>query len=84
MARQNKDGKFVISAGEVGQFAVCPESWRLRMVEKVDEESTKRMSDGERLHYLWSKNIDRAAHLGQGLRFLIALIVTTIVIVIAY
>lgn len=82
MARKNSNGQNIIAAGEVGQFTVCPESWRLRMIEKMNNEGSSELSEGERLHFLWSKNIDRAAHLGQGLRFLIALIVTTLVIVI--
>lgn len=84
MARKNRAGKFVIAAGEVGQYAVCPEAWRLKVVEQVSAFQSDSSVEGERLHSQWSHNIDNAAHLGQGLRFLLALVVTTIVIVVMY
>ncbi len=84
MAKKNREGKFIIAAGEVGQYAVCPEAWRLKVVERVTSEQSESSITGEKLHSKWSTNIDSAAHLSQGIRFLIALLVTTIVIVIMY
>lgn len=84
MPRANKDGKFIISAGEVGQYAVCPEAWRLKMIEKVMAEQSELSAEGQRLHDEWSKRVDDAAHLGQGLRFLAALLVSTILIILLY
>jgi hypothetical protein len=88
MARRNNTGKFIISAGEVGQFVYCQESWRLRHQTNSKESITaKESSDrktGKTLHHEWSSNLDQAAHLGEGLRFLVALLITTVVIVCTY
>ena len=39
---------------------------------------------GQIMHSKWSSELDAAAHLSEGLRFLVALLITTLVIVIAY
>ena len=89
MARRNSStGKFVVSAGEVGQFVYCPESWRLRHqstnqdIMTRDERRSREF--GQIMHSKWSSELDAAAHLSEGLRFLVALLITTLVIVIAY
>jgi hypothetical protein len=88
MARRRNTGKFTISAGEVGQFVYCQESWRLRHHTKSKESISQReQSDrrsGSDLHTTWSSNLDQAAHLGEGLRFLVALVITMVVIVCTY
>lgn len=84
MAKRNREGKFVIAAGEVGQYTVCPEAWRLKVVQRVIAEQSEASIEGEKLHTKWSKNLDSAVHLGQGIRFLLALVITILVIVILY
>ena len=87
MARKNSEGNFIIAAGGVGQYAVCPESWRLKMVERVKRQQGNNAinrSEGERLHSEWSKKVDAAAHLSQGLRFLLALLMTFVLMLLYY
>ncbi len=84
MAKKNREGKFIIAAGEVGQYAVCPEAWRLKVVERVTSEQSIASIEGEKLHSKWSSNLDNAAHLGQGIRFLLALVATILIIVIMF
>ena len=54
MTRPNKDGKMIISASEVGTYTVCPESWRLRNLEKAKTAKTISASQGKVLHEEWS------------------------------
>lgn len=84
MARRSKTGKFIVSAGEVSQYAYCPESWKLREHSKKIEIQTESSISGEASHQEWANQLSRASHLAEGLRFILALVVTTVVIVIAY
>ena len=88
MARRSNTGKFIISAGEVGQFVYCQESWRLRhqtaTKESISQKEYLDRKSGRALHTQWSSNLDEAAHLGEGLRFLVALLITTVVIICTY
>ena len=58
MARRNPNGGYIISAGEVGAFTVCPTSWDLlwnnkskSLKDRAEDASTSR---GELLHAEWS------------------------------
>jgi hypothetical protein len=84
MARRTKTGKFIVSAGEVGQFVYCQESWRIRESQKKPETQSSESIKGEISHKQWADNLSNASHLAEGLRFILALVVTTVVIVIAY
>lgn len=75
MARRNKDGKFVISASEVGTYTVCPESWRLRALERVKIGETERGIKGETLHQSWTKKYDEFIDLDRAARIVICLLV---------
>lgn len=84
MPYKNSYGKWILPAGEVGQFAVCPESWRLKMVERVNRLHTREKEKGEIKHDEWSEEVDHAFHLRQGLQVIFAFVVIMICIVLMY
>ncbi|NBU72804.1 MAG: hypothetical protein EBS53_15405, partial [Bacteroidetes bacterium] len=68
MARKNIDGKFIISAGEVGTYTVCPESWRLKTIDRrrsapLHKEASRQ---GMKLHDIWSKAHEEVIFLTYG------------------
>jgi hypothetical protein len=63
MARKNRDGSYIISASEVGTFTVCPESWRLKVINRTPVEATPRKDHGEKLHQQWAAKIDETLYL---------------------
>ena len=65
MARKNKDGKYIISAGEVGVYTVCPEAWRLQYVQKKTIAESENISEGRRLHTGWAKDYTDAINLSR-------------------
>lgn len=71
MKRTIANGRVVIAAGEVGEYTVCPESWRLRMVAKVSRERSKERVEGLKLHQEWAKNYDESQHLIRQVRLLL-------------
>ena len=78
MARKSPYGKFILSAGEVGSFTVCPEAWRLKAVEKK-----KRITDtdelvGIKLHDDWARGHEEVIFLTRGVRIVIFLILLSL------
>jgi len=66
MARENEFGKFIISAGEIGAYTVCPEAWRLGTVERLRKKgSVERVRQGKRLHEEWAKTYEESAYLSR-------------------
>lgn len=78
MPYKNSYGKWIIPAGEVGQYAICPESWRLKMIRRVERALPEEQAQGEVKHEEWSSEVDKAFHLRQGLQLIIAFAVTMI------
>jgi hypothetical protein len=78
MARRSSSGKFIISAGEVGAYTVCPESWRLQTIEKVKTPSTASMEEGKRLHEKWASTYDEASYLRKQAILVILLLLITV------
>jgi hypothetical protein len=77
MARKNESGEFIISAGEVAAYSVCPEAWRLEYVENnspIETEYSSNSTAGQELHKQWAKNLDEAQFLIKGIRLIIYLI----------
>jgi hypothetical protein len=73
MKRTTAQGRHVIAAGEVGAYTVCPESWRLRTVQKLKGESSVESREGIRLHAEWAKNYDDSLELVRLIRILLCL-----------
>jgi hypothetical protein len=76
MARKNSFGKFILSAGEVGSYTVCPESWRLKVIEqrKGSKIHANASREGMKLHALWTKGHEEVIFLTYGARVLIAMV----------
>ena len=54
MARKTEFGRYILSAGEVGAFIVCPMAWKLRMVDKISAATAQSSIEGNRLHKEWA------------------------------
>jgi len=75
MARKNKDGRIILSAGEIGAYTVCPEAWRLKVVERAKSIHAESVVTGQALHEAWANKIDDAAYLHNRVRFVALLII---------
>ncbi len=75
MATQQRDGSFIIAAGEVGAYTVCPESWKLKWIDRerpaAGAASTKR---GLELHQRWSDLFDEEVLFGRWSRYVATLV----------
>ena len=81
MARKNEYGKYILSAGEIGAYTVCPEAWRLNNVVKVTtQKSLERIERGNALHQEWAKNYDEAIYFTRHIRLIVSLVILTILI----
>lgn len=70
----NSEQKFILAAGEVGVFTVCPESWRLKSLEGIKgDRDFKAIELGRILHKSWSKTYDELFSLNNALRVLFVL-----------
>lgn len=68
IVNQSKE-KFILAAGEVGVFTVCPESWRLKSLEGIKgERDFKAIELGRILHKSWSKTYDDLFSLNNALK----------------
>jgi uncharacterized ion transporter superfamily protein YfcC len=80
---KNKDS-YIIAAGEVGSYTVCPESWRLQYVKKAQKVNTlkEQSKQGKVLHKRWSKKYDESMNLLFGGKVIIFLLFLSIFLVI--
>lgn len=74
MATKTDYGKFILSAGEIGAYTVCPESWRLSTVEKVDTLKSENVKLGIAMHKRWAKDYDEALYFAREVKLLIVLV----------
>lgn len=80
MARKTEYGKFIISAGEIGAYSVCPEAWRLSMVERVKAIKDTTTEKGASLHKAWARSYDDAVFFTRGVKIILILVVAAIVL----
>ena len=80
MKRTLANGRHVIAAGEVGAYTVCPESWRLRMIEAVKTERSSTKREGIRLHAEWAKKYDESVLLVRLIRILLGSIILAMLV----
>ena len=78
MAIVGAHGRPVLSAGEIGAYTVCPESWRLRAMDKRKGERSERVERGQVLHREWSERIEASHWLERSVRMVAALLITAI------
>ena len=77
--RKSEYGKFTFSAGEIGEYVVCPEAWRLKMVERVVSSQRKDAVLGTELHEQWAQEYDESAFLSRATKLAATLIALAIV-----
>ncbi len=80
MAKKTDYGKYILSAGEIGAYTVCPESWRLSSVEKVDALKSENVVRGIDMHKRWAKDYDEAVYFAREVRLLVLLVALAIVL----
>lgn len=82
MARRSSDGTYIISAGEVGSYTVCPEAWRLQIVEGAQQTDppTESSARGSELHESWASDLSEAVDLHRTIRLLLLLILLSVLI----
>ncbi len=80
MTRPNKDGKLIISASEVGTYVVCPESWRLRNLERAKTAKTITASKGVDLHDEWSNEYNELLTFQRFIRILAMLLILALAV----
>ncbi|RIL06775.1 MAG: hypothetical protein DCC75_10590 [Proteobacteria bacterium] len=80
MTQESAKKPIILSAGEIGSYTVCPESWRLRVIERRRVEALPASSEGRKLHRLSVQKYDQASHLLTKVKILLALLGTAIVL----
>lgn len=74
MAKKTEFGKFILSAGEIGAYTVCPEAWRLTAIEKVDTLKSENVVLGIDMHKRWAKGYDEAVYFAREVKLLVLLV----------
>lgn len=81
MPRKSANGRFIISAGEVGEYVVCPESWRLRrLASSIEKGESPSRTAGIQAHDLWSDQIFQATTLVRLFRYVFTMLIALVVI----
>jgi len=79
MAKQNEFGKYILSAGEIATYVVCPQAWKLTQEQpqdiKLDSENIKQ---GAKMHRVWTNDVKDAVCFTRSITLLIILIVLTV------
>ena len=78
MARKNAYGKYIISAGEIASYTVCPDAWRLSVQHKAVPIHVEAVEQGNRLHEEWAKNLHEAMYFTRSVKLILLLIVLTL------
>jgi CRISPR-associated protein Cas4 len=81
VARPNPRGGFIIAAGEVGAYTVCPQSWHLEWNDRGSAPPEKANSAlGQRLHTDWSRFFEESFRFVNWIRLLMVLACLTAVV----
>lgn len=83
MARRGAGGKFILSAGEIGAYTVCPEAWRLQKVERVKPAYSETIREGEEAHAEWARTYDKGVLLVRDAKILLFLLLAATCLVVA-
>lgn len=78
--RKSTFGKPIFSAGEIGEYTVCPEAWRLKIVDRVKPEDRGDSKKGSNLHQAWAKDCDEAFYFAWVAKFIVLLFMTAVII----
>lgn len=80
MPKTSDSGKTIITAGEVGAFVVCPESWRLKYIENLETSRSPAIKAGAEGHKSWVKRYDQTVALARYFRLTIALFLLALIL----
>jgi len=80
MPRKSPEGNFILSAGEIGAYCVCPQAWRLSSMDNVHKSQPPSTVTGQKLHKEWAAKYDDALFLTRGAKLLVALLALACVI----
>lgn len=78
MARKNEYGHYILSAGEIASYSVCPQSWKLNYIDETKSLYTPSIQEGNKLHKEWTKEVDEAMYFTRtstGLKYLIFVLI---------
>ena len=75
MATKQSDGSFIIAAGEVGAYTVCPESWKLKWIDREKGVTAPAsQQDGVALHRAWSQLFEESLLFSRWIRIIATLL----------
>ena len=78
MPRQNEQGKYILAAGEIAHFIVCPEAWRLSALEKTATLKDPSHHEGRKLHKAWASDYEESIHLSRSIRLLVEVLLLVV------
>ena len=80
MPRKNKDEKFILAAGEIAHYTVCPEAWRLSMIEKKETLTDPAKITGRDLHQVWAKDYHDSIFFTRSVRLIIEILLLLVLV----
>ena len=80
MPRLNSFGKYILSAGEISSYIVCPKSWHLEYVENQKPKHEKSKQEGSKLHVEWLIRANEALFFTWGTRLIIYMLMLIILV----
>lgn len=80
MARKNDYGRWIISAGEIGAYIVCPEAWRLKSIAGVRAQKSPTSTVGRELHQEWARKVEESYTFARLARMALTILTGAIVI----
>lgn len=80
MPRKNSHGKFILAAGEIAHFTVCPEAWRLSALERNEAIAHPSHEAGRELHKSWAKDYEDSVLLSRNVRMIIEILLLLILV----
>lgn len=83
MAHRNSYGRFILSAGEIASYTVCPEAWRLKEIQQVNSLYVDSIKKGKDLHHEWAADVHEAMFFTRSVRLILLLITLVILVFVA-
>lgn len=80
MPRKNAQGKYILAAGEIAHFTVCPEAWRLSALEKHERISDPSHETGRELHRVWAKDFEESIILSRNVRMIVEILLLLVLV----
>ena len=80
MPRKNKDDEFILSAGEISTYILCPENWRLNQIENIKPKQSRESKEGTVEHQSWTKELNDAIYYTWASRIIILLMFLIVIV----